>query len=249
MKKDIYKTLNDWHELLNQGIITEEEFSTKKEELLGNVKNISKTKEAVSESVNEPNKINFDPTPHPSLASTVSKNVIFIILGAIIIGAFAFYYYENIKEPNKELDFNEIENSSNKTEIENLQELAYKHFDKYKSRLETENTIINDTDTTYVGDFTNDGLLDVVLVYGLDPKEGNYNVIGGILLYKNNDKGITFIKKYSPEYIYNFDKILNSKIYLTKLEYSENDGRCCPSINKKMELKLEGENIIEKEIK
>lgn len=251
IKNDLFNQLEKLHKLNSEGVITKEIYEFEKNTLLEKIERINLNIEIEKEEIVTEIKVeNKSENEEENSESFFLKYRLFILIGIIILIIFsAFYYYENIKEPNKELDFNEIENSSNKTEIKNLQELANRHFDKYKSRLETENTITNDLDTTYVADFTNDGLLDVVLDYGLDPKEGNWNAGGGILLYKNNGNGITFIKQYSPEYIYNFDKILNSKIYLTKLEYSENDGRCCPSINKKMELKLDGENIIEKEIK
>jgi len=36
MEKNAYEIIQDWHELLKNGIISEDEFITKKKELLGN---------------------------------------------------------------------------------------------------------------------------------------------------------------------------------------------------------------------
>lgn len=38
MEKNVYQILQDWHELLKSGVITDEEFATKKKELLGGEK-------------------------------------------------------------------------------------------------------------------------------------------------------------------------------------------------------------------
>ena len=42
MNKNVYQILQDWHELLKSGVITEEEFAAKKKELLGGDKRTSK---------------------------------------------------------------------------------------------------------------------------------------------------------------------------------------------------------------
>ena len=249
-KSDLFNQLEKIHSLKTAGIITEDVFEFEKKKLLQKIENINseieKDEEIIQSNLSSP-KADIEEVNYKQ--SFFLKYKFLIILGTIfIISLSIYYYYTNIKEPNNEISFDEVSKTSENINVKDLQDLANKHFEKYKRRFETESTA-NAGDTTYVGDFNNDGLLDVVLNYGLDPTEGNYNVGGGILLYKNNGNGIEFFKEYNPKYLYDVDSISNSKIFLKRYEYKEEDGRCCPSIITEVELSVTGENIAEKELK
>ena len=249
-KSDLFNQLEKIHNLKSAGIITDDIFDFEKKKILQEIENINSEIQNDKETIQPDLPSTTDFKEVEIKESFFSKYRLLIIFGTICILSFSIYYYNtNIKEPNSEISFDEINKSSENINVIDLQGLAKKHFEKYKTRFETETTTNNDTDTTYVGDFNNDGLLDVALFYGLDPKEGNYNVGGGMLLYKNNGNGIEFFKQYDPEYLFNIDRISNSKIYLKRYEYKDDDGRCCPSIITEVEISVSGENIAEKEIK
>lgn len=57
MEENIYQILQDWHKLLKSGVITEEEFNAKKNELLGNIKkpNEQDNHNLINKSVEETN--------------------------------------------------------------------------------------------------------------------------------------------------------------------------------------------------
>lgn len=249
-KSDLFNQLEKIHNLKSAGIITEEIFDFEKKKLLQKIENINSEIEKDKDIIQTDFSSTTNVQEFDDEESFFSKYRLFFILGSICILLFSiYYYYTNVKEPNNEVNFDEVNKSSENINVKDLQDLANIHFEKYKIKFETETTTNNDTDTTYVGDFTNDGLLDVVLDYGLDPKEGNLNVGGGILLYRNNGNGLEFFKEYNPEYLFNVDRVSNSKIFLKKYEYKEEDPRCCPSIITEVELNVTGENVTEKELK
>jgi hypothetical protein len=92
MKKNVYDIIQDWHELLNQGVITKEEFDSKKNELL-NEENIDLNKEKI---INNPleSKVSVNGTKNKSFTKT---HFIIIGLGIICIGLASLYYFNYYK--------------------------------------------------------------------------------------------------------------------------------------------------------
>ncbi len=127
-----------------------------------------------------------------------------------------------------------------------LVRLSKKHFQVYKKNLLSKNTDIGLLDA-YTGDFTNDGKEDVVLYYSIEPTDGGNMLAGqGLALYKNSDNNSAFIKTFNADFLFTMDKINNGKIWIKELEYTEDDPRCCPSIEKLISLTLSGTEIKKK---
>lgn len=127
-----------------------------------------------------------------------------------------------------------------------LIKLSKKHFESYKTKLLLKNTDIGLLDA-YVGDFTNDGKEDVVLYYSIEPTDGgNYLAGQGLALYKNTTTDIQFFKTFDANFLFAMDKINNGKIWIKEMEYTEDDPRCCPSIEKPISLTINGTEIKQK---
>lgn len=115
-------------------------------------------------------------------------------------------------------------------------QIAEKKFNKYlpkilESHSSFDSEAIVDTQTSYTGDFTGDGIDDIAIYFYLVAKEGGNACLGqGITLYKNTGKDVKVIAGYDPDYSFSFDRIDNGLIYVNKLEYADDDARCCPSI-------------------
>lgn len=124
---------------------------------------------------------------------------------------------------------------------EDAAKMAMKKFDQYLPGILKEHDAVIDLQEAVTGDFTGDGLEDVAIYFSLAPVGGGNAIVGqGLTLYKNTGKGVKVIAGYEPDYLFSFDKISNGKIHVTKLEYSENDGRCCPSIKTAHTLTISG---------
>ena len=124
--------------------------------------------------------------------------------------------------------------------------LAQKHFEKYKSNLEGRNLAVG-LQKEYTGDFTGDGIEDVIIYYSIEPTDGgNYMAGQGLILYENTGNNINFITRYEPKYLFSLDKISATKIFINHEEYADGDPRCCPSIHTSMELTLKQNTITEK---
>ncbi|MBG6111809.1 hypothetical protein IWX84_002697 [Flavobacterium sp. CG_9.10] len=96
MEKNIYETIQDWHDLLKNGVITETEFIAKKNELLSKEKTFADVIEVAPET--NKNEANFHSNYEKNQEeeeneSFLSKYLLFIILGIICIVIFSFYYY------------------------------------------------------------------------------------------------------------------------------------------------------------
>lgn len=243
-KAELFNELEKLHRLKSENVITDEIFEFEKKSLLIKIDQINSQIESDKEYKKSEPLIE----ENDKIETFFSKYKAIILISTICLIIFSIYYYVNSQGKENEISFEDINKDSENITDQDLQSLAKRHFEKYKIRFETESTT-NAYDTTYVGDFTNDGLLDVVLDFTLDPTQGNLNAGGGILLYKNTGSGITFIKEYNPEYLYRVDEVLNTGIFLKRFEYTDDDPRCCPSINKIIKLNVDGENITEEEIK
>lgn len=119
--------------------------------------------------------------------------------------------------------------------------LAEIQFAKYLPKiLESHNSYLDSQDT-FAGDFTGDGITDVAIYFSLAPKEGGNTIVGqGLTLYQNTGTDTKVIAGYDPDYLFAFKKISNGKIFINKIEYSETDPKCCPSITTEHILKISG---------
>ena len=211
-KAELFNELEKLHRLKSENVITDEIFEFEKKSLLIKIDQINSKIESDKEyKKSEPLIEDNDESE-----TFFSKYKAIILVATTCLLVFSIYYYVNTQGKENEISFEDINKDSENITEQDLQSLAQRHFEKYKIRFETESTT-NAYDTTYVGDFTNDGLLDVVLDFTLDPTQGNLNAGGGILLYKNTGSGITFIKEYNPEYLYHVNEVLNSGIFFEKI--------------------------------
>ncbi|MEG0927166.1 MULTISPECIES: membrane lipoprotein lipid attachment site-containing protein [Chryseobacterium] len=134
----------------------------------------------------------------------------------------------------------ESKSSKNGISKEEAVKLAMKQFEDYLPNiLKTYGGVI-DLQEPYAGDFTGDGIDDVAIYWSVAPEGGNAIIGQGLSLYKNTGSKMKVIAGYEPDYLFSFDKISNGKIRVKKLEYAEEDGRCCPSISTGHTLTISG---------
>ncbi|MBK9633706.1 MAG: hypothetical protein IPO64_04105 [Bacteroidetes bacterium] len=119
-------------------------------------------------------------------------------------------------------------------------QLAENQFQIYLANFLKTNDATLELQESRIGDFTGDGIDDIVIDFCISPS-GNGNTNWPFLkLYQNTGTQVKFIADYNPSYLFSFDKISNGKIYVKKLEFSEDDARCCPSIEKAHTLNISG---------
>ncbi|OCA80265.1 hypothetical protein BBH99_16155 [Chryseobacterium contaminans] len=136
------------------------------------------------------------------------------------------------------------ETPENRISKEEAVKQAVKQFEAYLPNiLKTYDDGGIDLQEPYVGDFTGDGIEDVVIYWNIAPKGGNALIGQGLSLYKNDGHTVKVIAGYEPDYLFAFDTIKNGKIIVEKLEYTEEDGRCCPSIKTKHALTIKGSKV------
>lgn len=142
---------------------------------------------------------------------------------------------------NKALVSTKTETKQKTISTEEAVKIAEKQFKKYlPTILEAHNGYIDSQDT-FTGDFTGDGVADVAIYFSLGSNDGGNVIVGqGIALYQNTGTSVKVIAGYEPDYLFNFKKISQGKIYVEKMEYAETDGRCCPSIKTEHVLKISG---------
>lgn len=134
----------------------------------------------------------------------------------------------------------EPESSGTGISNEEAVKLAMKQFEEYLPNiLKTYDGVI-DLQDPHVGDFTGDGIDDVAVYWDIAPEGGNAVIGQGLSLYRNDGHKVKVIAGYEPDYLFAFDTIKNGKIIVEKLEYTEEDGRCCPSIKTKHTLTIRG---------
>lgn len=172
----------------------------------------------------------------------------YIVFGFLfLVSGLIYYCHEQVSRiEQKKIHQEDIIFEHSKLNVKRLQYLAHEQFENFKTQFEDEYPL-NSYDTTFVGDFTNDGLQDVALYYKLKPNQGDYRTEDGILLFENKGGGISFFLEYNPPYLFSIDQILNSRIILNRLE--KNDYFVSPSVNKKVQLKIDIKKRTEVEIK
>lgn len=134
----------------------------------------------------------------------------------------------------------EAKSSESRISKDEAVKLAMKQFDDYLPNiLKTYDGVI-DLQIPNTGDFTGDGIEDIAIYWNIAPEGGNAIIGQGLSLYKNDGKAVKVIAGYEPDYLFAFDTIKNGKIIVERLEYAEEDGRCCPSIKTKHALTIKG---------
>ncbi|VEH22095.1 Uncharacterised protein [Chryseobacterium nakagawai] len=147
------------------------------------------------------------------------------------------------KSLSKEQESNPKE-SKDRISKEEAVKLAVKQFEAYLPKiLKTYDDGVIDLQDPHVGDFTGDGIEDVAIYWNIAPEGGNALIGQGLSLYKNDGHSVKVIAGYEPDYLFAFDTIKNGKIIVEKLEYTEEDGRCCPSIRTKHALTIKGSKV------
>ena len=184
MNINIYDILQDWHELLKNGIITEAEFETKKNELLGkkdNKKNDNQQEQIVSVSIqNVPTKTDID-TEYEILFNKKNwfqKHKVWVIsLSAFIFcGVTIWYLVTNSKLDNTHR-LNDFENNIDEISMNyikglnssKIQIISEKECDDYEKNLEfyykdIYRYSISQTDKL-ISDVNHDGINDYVIYY------------------------------------------------------------------------------------
>ncbi|MEN2401037.1 hypothetical protein GKZ90_0014720 [Flavobacterium sp. MC2016-06] len=143
----------------------------------------------------------------------------------------------------RELNLKEKQSPKKSISTNDAIRLAEKQFRKYLPKILKSHEAILDIQESYTGDFTGDGIEDVAIYFSLASNQGGNAIVGqGLTLYQNDGFVVNVIAGYEPDYLFEFDKINNGKIYVEKLEYTENDGRCCPSIKTEHTLTISGSN-------
>jgi hypothetical protein len=179
---------------------------------------------------------------------------IYIKIGTVILLFFALASCNNSKSEKeldlkerelllreKELHLKEIQSNRHTISTNDAVRLAEKKFKKYLPKILESHYAILDGQESYTGDFTGDGIEDVAIYFSLASSGGGNAIAGqGLTLYQNSGYDVKVIAGYEPETLFSFDKISNGKIYVKELEYAENDGHCCPSIETEHILTISG---------
>ncbi len=92
-----------------------------------------------------------------------------------------------------------------------------------------------DLQRTHVGDFTNDGIDDVIIWF-------NYSFGGNAIagyecaFYETVGDHLRVVAGFEPNYIFSIKSIKNGIVYAEKIQYDKDDAHCCPSIKTPIEL-------------
>ena len=122
--------------------------------------------------------------------------------------------------------------------------LATAQFEAYLPKILESHDAAIDLQEAVTGDFTGDGIDDVAIYFSLSPKGGGNALVGqGLTLYQNDGRRVKVIAGFEPDYLFSFTKISGGKIYVEKLEYADEDGRCCPSIRTEHILTISGSRV------
>lgn len=144
----------------------------------------------------------------------------------------------------KEIKLRAMQTEKKKLSINEAVKLAEAKFSKYLPTMLDANNAYADSQDTFIGDFTGDGIEDIAIYFSLAPNEGGNTIVAqGLTLYKNTGTIVKVIAGYEPDYIFRFIKIKKGKIYVEKLAYAETDGRCCPSIKTTHALTISGSKV------
>ncbi|MET0570406.1 MAG: hypothetical protein ABWZ79_03180 [Pedobacter agri] len=144
----------------------------------------------------------------------------------------------------KDLELRTAESNQKKISLKDAVKLAEAQFAKYLPTMLNAHDAYLDSQDTFTGDFTGDGLEDIAIYFSLAPNEGGNTIVAqGLTLYKNTGSAVNVIAGYEPDYMFSFLKITKGKIYVEKLAYAETDGRCCPSIKTTHALTIAGSKV------
>jgi len=150
-----------------------------------------------------------------------------------------------ITEP-KENTLDKSENNSKENLTEQTTTKNPQHFSNNKTsnfRAETERlykkrmyqltksgeTII-DIQRTFFEDLNRDGNKEIIKFYNLAEKNGEYIYEGrGILVYQSTKTGV-IESRYEPDYQFELKEITIGKIFVYKLDFTDDDLPCNPSI-------------------
>lgn len=128
--------------------------------------------------------------------------------------------------------------------IARAMQLAEMQFRKYLPKILKANNAYVDSQDTFTGDFTGDGIMDIAIYFSLAPNEGGNTIVAqGLVLYQNQGKKVKVIAGYEPNYLFSVKKIKNGKIYVEKLAYADTDAKCCPSLKTEHILTLSGNKV------
>ncbi len=172
MEKNVYQILQDWHELLKSGVITDTEFAAKKKELLGGEKPIQKISKHEDNirvlTVEEQAEMDAEYETLFNSKSWFQKNKLWLIIGFIIIVASSFLYYklrpDNKEDIEIELKTNVPTNDAKRTFLilENNKKIR---LDKFPEGDEYFNTDIRDSAIRCLIDLDNDNIPELVTEY------------------------------------------------------------------------------------
>ncbi|MDQ1139530.1 hypothetical protein [Pedobacter agri] len=144
----------------------------------------------------------------------------------------------------KDLELRTVESNQKKISLKDVVKLAEAQFAKYLPTMLNAHNAYLDSQDTFTGDFTGDGLEDIAIYFSLAPNEGGNTIVAqGLTLYKNTGTAVNVIAGYEPDYMFSFLKINKGKIYVKKLAYAETDGGCCPSIKTTHALTIAGSKV------
>lgn len=144
-------------------------------------------------------------------------------------------------------DICEKVNSKNTSSVDNAESQANSFKEKAKNKFHSllpEILRLNhakgvDIIEEYIGDLTQDNIDDLVIYYSLIPSDDEDAMFSrGVVIYENSSGAPILIKQIEPDYLFHVIGVKNNILELEKLEYDEYDGRCCPSIKSKIEIKI-----------
>ena len=148
MEKTVYEIIQDWHEIYKNGVISEDEFITKKKELLetdkSEIETFENEPEIIVESISD-TKYNYheDVYEEESFVSKYRLIIIFTIICLLIFGS--FYYFQNIKKSEPIIG----------TYIINADNNNLVHFHTEPDINTERNAYFNSRDTVYVSQIVN----------------------------------------------------------------------------------------------
>lgn len=102
-EKDIYKIIQDWHDLYKSGAITEEEFSDKKQELLTGKKSLKRRSERaveaeiISSNLNQISEEEYNAEYEQvfNKKSWLGRNKLIVIIALFVIAGCIYLYFSN----------------------------------------------------------------------------------------------------------------------------------------------------------
>jgi len=130
-----------------------------------------------------------------------------------------------------EYDYDSYEDNYNQVDINVIVNKAEQMFANYLPKIlesKGEGSFV-DLQRTHIGDFTNDGVDDVIIWF-------NYS-LGGMHIdgyecafYENIGNDVKVVAGFQPDFRFVIKEIKNGIVYLEKRQLAEGDALCCPSI-------------------